>query len=210
MAEISTYTKILKDSKICVVVPTYNNGNTLQDVLQRLLNYTDQIIVVNDGSSDDTSLILEQFKLLDVITLEKNRGKGFALKTGFKQALALGFNYAISIDSDGQHFPEDLPSFLDNFLDDFNTILIGSRNMAQDGVPRKSSFGNRFSNFWFHLETDISLPDTQSGYRLYPTRIFKEKKFYTNKFEFEIEVLVRSAWNGYFIKSMSFLVQYIL
>lgn len=209
MAEIVTYSKILKDYKICVVVPTYNNGNTLQDVLQRLLNYTDQIIVVNDGSSDDTSLILEQFKLLDVITLEKNRGKGFALKTGFKQALALGFNYAISIDSDGQHFPEDLPSLLDNFLDDLNTILIGSRNMAQDGVPRKSSFGNRFSNFWFHLETGISLPDTQSGYRLYPSRIFKEKKFYTNKFEFEIEVLVRSAWNGYDIKPVPIRVQYL-
>ena len=209
MAEITNYTKILRDQKVCILVPTYNNAGTLKSILQELLDYTRQIIVVNDGSTDNTSEILEEYKSIEIISHENNQGKGYALRSGFKMAVSMGFNYAISIDSDGQHFPDDLPSFLDQFPLDENTILIGSRNMSQDGVPNKSSFGNRFSNFWFHLETGISLPDTQSGYRLYPTRIFKEMTFYTKKFEFEIEVLVRAAWKGLNIAPVPIKVRYL-
>ena len=71
---------------------------------------------------------------------------------------------------------------------------MGTRNMDQEGVPGKSSFGNKFSNFWFYVETGIKLPDTQTGYRLYPLNIVKQKKYFTNKFEFEIEVIVKMAW----------------
>jgi len=79
--------------------------------------------------------------------------------------------------------------------------LIGSRNMTQDGVPKKSSFGNNFSNFWFWFETGIRLEDTQSGYRLYPLRRIPQK-YVTRKFEFEIEVIVRSAWKGIPVKNI--------
>jgi len=68
--------------------------------------------------------------------------------------------------------------------------------MEQEGIPRKSSFGHKFSNFWFWVETGIKLSDTQSGYRLYPLTELKKIHFFMRKFEFEIEAIVRAAWRG--------------
>lgn len=191
----------------CIIVPTYNNGKTLRRVLDSLLPYAENIIVVNDGSTDITPQILADFPQLIHLTHSKNSGKGMALRNGFKKALALGFRYAITIDSDGQHFACDLPVFLEAIEKGPNTLLIGSRNMAHDDVPKKSSFGNKFSNFWFWFETGISLTDTQSGYRLYPLQLMP-KRYFTKKFEFEIEVIVRSAWKGIPVRNIPVEVLY--
>jgi len=185
----------------CVIVPTYNNSKTLRRVLDSVQQYTANIIVVNDGSTDQTAEILEAYPQLFQIHHEKNSGKGTALRNGFKKAISLGFDYAITIDSDGQHFASDLPKFIHAVQNDGLALLIGSRNMTQDGVPKKSSFGNNFSNFWFWFETGIRLEDTQSGYRLYPLKHIP-KKYVTRKFEFEIEVIVRSAWKGIPVKNI--------
>ena len=192
----------------CVIIPTYNNHKTLKRVLDGVLIYTQNIIVVNDGSTDTTSQILSEYSSLEVITLEKNSGKGVALQAGFKKAQLLGFDYAITIDSDGQHYPSDLPVFIDEIKkSEHPVLLIGSRNMAHDSVPKKSSFGNKFSNFWFKFETGIELSDTQSGFRAYPLK-FLPKKFYSSKFEFEIEIIVRLAWNGIELKNIPIQVLY--
>ncbi|HEX5025958.1 MAG TPA: DUF2062 domain-containing protein, partial [Agriterribacter sp.] len=89
-----------------------------------------------------------------------------------------------------------------------DAVIIGARNMNQSSVPGKSSFGNRFSNFWFKVETGINLPDTQSGYRLYPIASMQQMSFFTRKYEFEIEVLVRSAWKGIKMDSVPVSVYY--
>ena len=193
--------------KVCVIVPTYNNQKTLKRVLDSVLLYTSNIIVVNDGSTDETPNILAGFPQLIKIHLAKNSGKGIALRTGFEKAKELNYNYAITIDSDGQHFASDIPKFIQSLEDEKETLLIGSRNMMQEGVPKKSSFGNKFSNFWFWFETGIRLEDTQSGYRLYPLRLIP-KRYYTSKFEFEIEVIVRSAWKGIAVKNIPIQVLY--
>ena len=196
MSVISHYSKIFHDNKICVIIPSYNNAGTIKVVLTKVLKYTKQVIVVNDGSTDNTSRILRDFEFIEVITTGENKGKGHAMRTGFDFALSKGFDYAITLDSDGQHFPEDLPVFIDRFEKNQNALLVGSRNLLQNGVPGRSNFGNRFSNFWYKIETGIKLPDTQSGFRLYPIKFYKDLKFFTNRFEFEIEILVRSAWQG--------------
>jgi uncharacterized protein (DUF2062 family) len=108
----------------------------------------------------------------------------------------LGFEYAITIDSDAQHFPDDIPLFIDELKKYPDSLFIGSRDIAADGMPSKNTFANKFSNFWYWAETNINLPDTQSGFRLYPIKFYKNTKFYTRKYEFEIEVLVRSAWSN--------------
>ncbi|PJR04832.1 DUF2062 domain-containing protein [Avrilella dinanensis] len=191
-----------------VIVPTYNNERTLKRVLDGVLEYTDSVLVVNDGSTDSTSGILENYPQIIQIHLPENKGKGNALAIGFKVAKEKGFKNAITIDSDGQHYPDDIPNFIEALKSESAPVLlIGNRNMNQDGIPKKSSFGNRFSNFWFWFETGIKLEDTQSGYRLYPLDYLPEK-FYTKKFEFEIEVIVRTAWKGVKVKNIPVKVLY--
>ena len=185
----------MNQNKICVIVPTYNNHKTLKRVLDSVLLYTANIIVVNDGSTDETHQILGDYPQLAQIHFPKNSGKGMALRKGFKEALRLGYEFAVTIDSDGQHFASDIPLFISEISNDNPMLLIGSRNMMQEGVPKKSSFGNKFSNFWFWFETGNRLEDTQSGFRLYPLKHIP-KKYFTTKFEFEIEVIVRTAWKG--------------
>jgi glycosyltransferase involved in cell wall biosynthesis len=194
----------------CVIVPTYNNERTLVSVLEGVLRYTSNVLVINDGSTDSTAEILERYSHLTLLTHTRNQGKGAALKNGFRKAMELGFEFAITIDSDGQHFPDDIPVFL-NRLDnsDGNILLIGARNMSQEGVPRKSSFGNKFSNFWFQFETGIKLQDTQSGFRLYPLQKMP-KRYFTPKFEFEIESIVRAAWSGVEVENVPVKVHYDL
>lgn len=194
--------------KICVIIPTYNNAKTLERVIDGVLNYTSDVVIINDGSTDETSGILKQYSNIHLVNHSKNQGKGKALQTGFQHAKMLGYEYAITIDSDGQHFPKDLSTFVDALhLAGKPVLLIGSRNMTQESVPKKSSFGNRFSNFWFWFETGIKLTDTQSGYRLYPLNELP-KKLYTKKFEFEIEVIVRAAWKGVEVKNIPIDVLY--
>jgi glycosyltransferase involved in cell wall biosynthesis len=190
------YREQFKQKKVCVLVPTYNNERTLVNVLTSILEYTDQIIVVNDGSTDSTPALLREFPQVKVVSYLPNKGKGYALRTGFREAVQAGYDYAITIDSDGQHFAEDLPKFLKKLDDHPKSIIMGARNMDQSSVPGKSSFGHKFSNFWFQFETGRKLSDTQSGYRLYPVRLLKDIRFLTRKFEFEIEVLVTSSWKG--------------
>lgn len=180
---------------LCIIIPTYNNSKTLKRVIEDVLQYSENVIVVNDGSTDITSDILAGFDQIEIVSYKVNRGKGYALRKGFDQALAMGFKYAITIDADGQHFADDIPVFIEKLEEHPKAVIIGARNMEKEGIPGKSSFGNKFSNFWFWFETGIRQPDTQSGFRLYPLECIKVKKWITKKFEFEIEVLVRLAWS---------------
>lgn len=193
--------------KCCVIIPTYNNQNTLKRVIDGVMKITIDVIIVNDGSTDKTQNILADYNQLSQIHFNKNVGKGFALRKGFEKALEFGYSHAITIDSDGQHYPEDILLFLDLMKERPDTLAIGSRNLNQEGVPNKSSFGNKFSNFWFWFETGISLKDTQSGFRLYP--LYKMPKlWFTKKFEFEIEVIVRSAWKGIEVCNIPIQIKY--
>jgi glycosyltransferase involved in cell wall biosynthesis len=194
-----SYPRLLNDRflklKCCVVIPTYNNEKTVKKVIEDALEYTDHILVINDGATDNTPTILNQFATkIKVFHQSVNMGKGMALRRAFKEADALGYEYVISIDSDGQHFPSDFHLFLNEIENKPGSLVIGARNLQSENVPGKSNFGNKFSNFWYKVETGISLADTQSGYRLYPISRMKKIKYFTNRFEFEIEVIVKAAW----------------
>jgi glycosyltransferase involved in cell wall biosynthesis len=194
--------------RTCVIIPTYNNAATLAAVISDVAAYTQHIIVVNDGSTDNTEQIVHTFPFVKYVGYTPNTGKGWALRKGFEQAILLQYDYAITIDSDGQHFAKDLPVFINKLEEVKDAIIIGARNMGQASVPGKSSFGNKFSNFWFKVETGIDSPDTQSGYRLYPLYLLKGTRYITRKYEFEIEVLVKAAWKGIKIDSVPVSVYY--
>ncbi len=192
----------------CVLVPTYNNAASLPDLLQELMFYCDDLLVVDDGSTDETPDVLGAFPDIDLLRFSENQGKGKALQAGFRRARERGFSYAITMDADGQHAAADLPGFLDELAREPGALIVGARNMDREEVPGGSSFGNRFSNFWYWVETGIKLPDTQSGYRLYPLLPLEKLRFFTSKYEFEIEVLVKAAWNGIPVRSVPVNVHY--
>lgn len=194
--------------KICVIIPTYNNASTLATVIEQVQPYCHNVYVVNDGSTDSTGDILARYPTITIIAYPRNAGKGWALQQGFAAAVNDGFDYAITLDSDGQHFAQDIPALVATLAQTGPCLVIGARNMQQEGVPRKSSFGNKFSNFWFWVETGYNVPDTQSGYRLYPIRQLRGLHFFTRKFEFEIEVIVRAAWQGIAVVSTPVKVYY--
>ena len=185
----------MQQMKVCTVMPTYNNDGTLRDVVERVLAYCSDIIVVNDGCTDNSAEILASFgDRITVVDYGKNRGKGYALKQGFKKAKQMGYDYAITIDSDGQHFPEDIPMFIEAMEHHPGALIVGSRNLNQENMPGGNTFAIKFSNFWFKIQTGISLPDTQTGYRLYPLQ--KLPHIFSARYEAELSLLVFSAWRG--------------
>lgn len=193
---------------ICVVIPTYNNATTIQQVINDVLKYIPDIIVVNDGSTDNTAEILEDIDKIDVVTLHKNQGKGRALVAGFREAKKRGFSHAITIDADGQHYPDDIPLFLSAIKQNPKGIIVGSRNLNEENMPQQNTFANKFSNFWFRLQTGINLPDTQSGYRLYCLSTLRGLRWITSRYEAELELLVFAAWAGTKITSIPVRVYY--
>ena len=179
----------------CTIIPTYNNARTVADIVRRTLAVCPDVIVVNDGSTDNTLEELEGLEC-EVISYSHNRGKGYALRRGLDAAREAAFDYAITIDADGQHSPEEIPMLLERIKSDMDVLVVGSRNMKADGMPVVNTFANRFSNFWFMLQTGIRLPDTQSGFRVYPLYFLPCLSLITNRYESELELLVFSAWSG--------------
>ncbi len=209
MADNKLITERFSDLRCCVIIPTFNNDHALATVLDGVLRYLDDVIVVNDGCTDQTDTILENYKQIRVIRIPKNRGKGWALRHGFEMAIASGYRYAITIDSDGQHFPDDLPAFLELIEQNPGALILGARNMAQEEVPGSSNFGHKFSIFWFRIETGINVPDVQTGYRLYPLEsLSKIRHVVSRKYEYEVEILVRLAWMGVKILSVPVKIYY--
>lgn len=191
------------NSRICVVIPTFNNAATLPAVLDGVLHHVDDVIVVDDGSTDATpQLLAERSGRLDVVTLSHNQGKGAALVAGFRRAMDRGFSHAVTLDSDSQHRPDDLPAFLTAIRRHPAAIIVGNRfapsHFTEENAANmntRSKFANRLSNFWFRVQTGEALPDTQTGFRAYPLHRLHGLRWLTSRYEAELELLVFAAWH---------------
>ena len=190
--------QLLRDRGICVIIPTYNNAGTIADVVSRAMGQCHDVIVVCDGCTDGTVPILEHLSEKPVIIdLKVNKGKGAALKAGFVYALGAGFSYAITLDGDGQHFPEDIPLLLRANIEHPGALIVGQRKDLESAVrSRGSRFANSFSNFWFAVQTGRFLKDTQTGYRLYPLRKLHWLRLLPSKYEAELALMVVASWHG--------------
>ncbi len=191
-----------------VVIPTYNNDRTLGGVIAGVRRYCADIFVVNDGSTDRTAEVLASTEGIRTIAYARNRGKGYALRCGLRAAREAGFRYALTIDSDGQHYPDDIARFIERIERRPDTLLIGARNLTADNMPARNTFANRFSNFWYLVETGRRLEDTQSGFRLYPLRRLGRLRSLCSRYEFEVEVIVRAAWRGVEVENIPVKVYY--
>lgn len=204
----TTYKERMKALKCAVLIPTYNNSSTIAKVIEDVKDFAQDIIVVNDGSTDNTSEILSTIKDIRVIEYTQNRGKGHALKLGLGKAYEWGYRYAITIDSDGQHYADDIPVFIQRIEQVPDSLLIGARNLTADNMPSKNTFANKFSNFWYKVETGQKLTDTQSGFRLYPLDKLQNVRLITRRYEFEVEIIVRAAWRGVNVENVPIKVYY--
>lgn len=190
----------VEENEVCAVIPTYQNAKTLLKVVADVHRVVDTVFVVDDGSNDGTAALLDKAtgneRPEKVLTHPKNCGKGAALKTGLTYARQQGFRYAVTVDADGQHRADDIPALLKAVEEEPDALAIGSRGLQHENMPAKSTFANRFSNFWFALQTLQRLPDTQSGLRVYPLRRLHGLRWMSARYEAELTLLVFSAWAG--------------
>lgn len=190
----------VEENEVCAVIPTYQNAKTLLKVVADVHRVVDTVFVVDDGSNDGTAALLDKAtgneRPEKVLTHPKNCGKGAALKTGLTYARQQGFRYAVTVDADGQHRADDIPALLKAVEEEPDALVIGSRGLQHENMPAKSTFANRFSNFWFALQTLQRLPDTQSGLRVYPLRCLHGLRWMSARYEAELTLLVFSAWAG--------------
>jgi glycosyltransferase involved in cell wall biosynthesis len=182
--------------EICIVLPAYNAGATIARVAEEALQSGRPLLVVDDGSADDTA---ERVKELPVglIRHPVNRGKGAALRTGFTWALENGFSGVVTLDSDGQHDPSAIPRLVEAALERGMDILIASRATQFGDMAGLRNSWNRFGVWCMRKKTGFEITDSQSGFRYYSARLLENVKLTTDGYELEMEILMK-AWRGGF------------
>ncbi|HKC92643.1 MAG TPA: glycosyltransferase family 2 protein [Nitrospira sp.] len=181
-----------------VVIPAYNEGATVRDVVARACQRCANVIVVDDGSTDETVEVLAGLDIA-VLRNEQNRGKADSLWRGFQQALDQGAVGVITLDADGQHAPEEIPSFIAASLNNPEAFLIGARRPMQRRASRWRYLANRLADFWISWAAGRLIEDSQSGFRFYPARLLQDltiKHGPKQSFVFESEVLIDAARRG--------------
>ena len=193
--------------KPLVAVPLYNHSKTLPTVIEDVKKYFVDILVVDDGSTDNSKQVISELNV-NCITHEKNQGKGQAILTAAKYAKENGFTHILTIDADNQHYAEDLFKLSKVAEENENSIVIGKRNFNTENVPGSSKFGRKFSAFWARVQTGKKIVDIQSGLRVYPLIIFDCLKFSDKRYSFEVEVVIKSVWAGFTVKEEDVKVKY--
>ena len=195
--------------RIWCAIPVYDHAKTLLKVAARAAAHL-PVVVVDDGSTDLRPRHLRALKQLGVRLLrhDANRGKGAAILTALHAAAAEQIDYLVTLDADGQHFPEDLPRFVQAIQTaPRETLFVGSRDFGEN-VPSASRFGRAFANFWLRVETGEVCHDCQSGFRAYPVAATLRLNCRARRYAFEAEVLARAAWGGIILQDLPIQVFY--
>lgn len=181
-----------------VVIPVYNHAARVAVVVRQALALGLPLIVVDDGSTDDAAAHLRDIPGITLLRHPVNRGKGAALLSGMAAAWERGCDWALCLDADGQHNPEDAPAPLAAAASRGRCLVVGCRRGMADNanVPWTSRFGRGFSNFWVWSAGGPRVHDSQSGFRLYPLPETLHLGVRARRYQFEVEVLVRAAWQG--------------
>jgi uncharacterized protein (DUF2062 family) len=177
--------------KPCIVIPCFNHAKTVA-VVARAAQAHCPVLVVDDGST----VSLPEMPGCTVIRLEHNSGKGAALRAGFQRASELDFTHVITMDSDGQHFAEDLSKFLTVASAQPDALAVGVRDFYAAGCPTHRRRSNAVSTFWFRAETGVRLSDTHCGFRCCPVTLTQRLKTRSGRYAFELEFMVRASWVG--------------
>ncbi len=193
--------------KILVVIPVYNHIETIHDVAVRSLEHHLDVLIVDDGSQDDVASMVSDLAVT-VIRHNSNKGKGRAILTAARYADENNKTHIITLDADGQHYPEQIPDFLQKISNCPDAVILGVRDFASSDAPLSSRFGREFGNFWVRLQTGVKVRDIQSGFRAYPVFVLRHLKYMFDTYAFEDEVIVRSLWAGVSVKEVPVKVYY--
>lgn len=187
---------LVRHMRCAIVIPVYNHAATVAAVASRSRQYGHPVFVVDDGSNDAACDSIMDMPGVTVLRHATNRGKGAALLTGFAAAARIA-DWAVTLDADGQHNPEDIPKLIAAVPAGMRPIIAGRREgMFEKNVPWSSRFGRTFSNFWVRASGGPAICDSQCGMRLYPLPETLRLPVRSRRFQFEVEVLVKACWHG--------------
>ncbi|GMR17994.1 MAG: glycosyltransferase family 2 protein [Gammaproteobacteria bacterium] len=186
-------------ASIAAVIPAYNESSTIRDVVERTIPHAGLVVVVDDGSTDQTADIVSELAVR-LIRHPTNTGKGESIIDGVNFALGQGATWVVTLDGDGQHKPEDIPRLLAVARSQPGNIIIGSRMAHKGNFPVSRYRANRFANFWISWAAGYAIEDSQSGFRVYPGTLMQEKRIRdmnARGFVFESEILIEASRCGY-------------
>ena len=184
--------------RLVAVIPAFNEAGTIRDVVTRALQFVPQVVVVDDGSSDGTAGTLEGLPVT-LISNPRNRGKAYSLARGAEYAFAQGADAIVTLDADGQHYPEDIPRLMKAHGRDQSAVVVGSRLHDRDSIPFDRYLANRFANFWIAWAAGQAITDSQSGFRIYPAGLLRSLITRAEQdpgFVFESEILIEAGRRG--------------
>jgi glycosyltransferase involved in cell wall biosynthesis len=186
-------------ARIVLIIPVYNHAGTVAQVARQALDLGFPVYVVDDGSTDETPRRLAEINGIRLLRHDRNQGKGAAILTGF-MAASNEADFAVTMDADGQHYPEDALKLIQAVPPGQRPIVVGAREgmNAVEGahIPWTSRFGRKFSNFWVWMSGGPWLSDSQSGMRLYPLPEALSLPTRARRFQFEVEILVKAKQRG--------------
>lgn len=191
--------KKIESPRYAVVIPAYNEAATIRSVAQETLEHLEQLIVVDDGSTDTSAHLLQDLPVT-VLRNETNCGKAATLWKGFEYAKSLGVTAVITLDGDGQHSPSDIPRLIAQANVSPHHIIIGARRRPWTRHTWHRIIANRVADFWVSWASGHPIADSQSGFRIYPMSLLTCLNIPTNRersFVFESEILVEGAKRGY-------------
>ncbi|MEI6231816.1 MAG: glycosyltransferase family 2 protein [Planctomycetota bacterium] len=180
---------------ICAIIPCYNEGRTIRQIVLDVREKLATVLVVDDGSTDATIREAEAAGAV-VLKQPRNMGKGAALKAGFAWAAEHGFQAALTLDGDGQHAVDEIPLFVNAFDAQRCDIVVGNRMTDLSSMPRIRRWTNRFTSWAISRMAGQKIWDSQCGYRLISIRLWKDVRLETMRFEMESEILIRACRTG--------------
>src|SRR4051794_25888547 len=183
------------------VIPAYNEAKHLGDVVRRTRQQLDHVLVVDDGSSDETAAVARDAGA-ELIVHAENRGKGASIKAGLRYWIDRGFGWVVILDADGQHRPEEIQRMLSTAENDGPALLIGTRMNDLASMPLVRRIVNRYMSGKISRLCGQGIPDTQCGFRMMPRDIIPAVLGGTNRFDYETEMLILVSRKGFRVVSV--------
>lgn len=197
---------------ICAIIPTFDNPKTLRAVVERVRSHIEDILVVDDGSSEEGRRVAETLAregLCALVRRDENGGKGCAVKEGLAWAKQHGFSHALQIDADLQHDPNDIPALVAASADNPRAFVL-AQPVFDESAPRGRLFARKISKFWVAVETmSLRVGDPLCGFRIYPVDLALEVHARGEAMDFDPEIAVRLVWAGAEVQHVATKVRYV-